>query len=74
MARLRAGPGFVIFLLFFGVATLEAVRAADWAAAAFWLAVGLAFLAASDRSHELVRRLIHAAVAVCPGGRARQPP
>lgn len=33
-----------IFLLFFGVATLESFQGHNWLKAAFWLAIGLVFL------------------------------
>ena len=44
MVRLRFGPGIVVFLLFFGVATLDAVRSGNWLRAVLWLAAGLLFL------------------------------
>jgi hypothetical protein len=44
MRRIRVGTGFVVFLLFFGVATLEAIQTQNWLKAAFWLAIGVAFL------------------------------
>lgn len=36
--------GLTIFLLFFGLALLDALAARDWARAAFWLAVGVGFV------------------------------
>jgi hypothetical protein len=44
MTKIRLGTNFTIFLLFFGVATLEALQTANWIKAAFWLAIGCAFL------------------------------
>jgi hypothetical protein len=44
MMKIRLGANFTIFLLFFGVATLEALQTANWSKAAFWLAIGCVFL------------------------------
>jgi hypothetical protein len=40
--------GVTIFLLFFGVATLEALQTRNWIKAAFWLAIGVVFLLADN--------------------------
>lgn len=40
----RLGPNFAVFLLFFGVAALDAFRNADWVRAVLWAAIGLVFL------------------------------
>ncbi len=40
--------GFTIFVLFFGVATLEAFQTRNWIKAAFWLAIGVVFLVAGN--------------------------
>jgi len=45
MRKPRLGINFTIFLLFFGVGTLEAVQTANWIRAGFWVAIGSAFLA-----------------------------
>lgn len=42
--RLRIGTAFTVFVLFFGVATLEAFQSQNWLKAAFWLAIGVVFL------------------------------
>lgn len=47
--RIRLGANFTIFLLFFGVAALEAFESRSWIKAAFWLAIGIVFLAADSR-------------------------
>lgn len=47
--NIRLGDGFTIFVLFFGVATLEAFESGNWIRAAFWLAIAIAFLAADSR-------------------------
>ncbi len=44
MRRIRVGTGFAVFVLFFGVATLEALQTQNWLKAAFWLAIGIVFL------------------------------
>ena len=51
MMKIRFGPNFTIFLLFFGVATLEALQTANWIRAGFWLAIGCVFLY-MDRPYE----------------------
>jgi len=38
------GPNVAVFVLFFGVALLDALRSQDWLRAAFWVAIGLVFL------------------------------
>jgi hypothetical protein len=42
--RIKIGSAFAIFVLFFGVATLEAFQTQNWLKAAFWLAIGVVFL------------------------------
>ena len=44
MKKLNMGLNFTVFLLFFGVAALEAFRTRNWIKAAFWLAIGVVFL------------------------------
>jgi hypothetical protein len=48
MTRIRLGANLAIFLLFFGVAALEALQTRNWIKAAFWLAIGIVFLAADN--------------------------
>ncbi len=48
MKNIRFGANFTIFLLFFGVATLEAVQTSNWLKVAFWLAIGIVFLASDN--------------------------
>ena len=45
MKPLRIGVNFTVFLLFFGVALLEAFQTRNWLKAAFWVAIGIVFLA-----------------------------
>ncbi len=42
-----AGENMTVFLLFFGIATLDAFASRSWLSAAFWLGIGLVFLGAS---------------------------
>ena len=48
MKKIRLGTNFIVFLLFFGVATLEAFQTRNWIKAAFWMAIGFAFLVADN--------------------------
>ena len=48
MRKIKLGTNFAIFLLFFGVAALEAFQTQNWLKAAFWLAIGIVFLAADS--------------------------
>jgi hypothetical protein len=48
MKKIKLGSNFAVFLLFFGVATLEAIQTHNWIKAAFWLAIGLVFLVADN--------------------------
>lgn len=44
--ELEAGmsrPGFTIFILFFGVALVDALRGGYWPRIAFWVGIGAAF-------------------------------
>jgi len=46
MNGFRLSTNFTIFVLFFGVATLEAFQTHNWIRAAFWLAIAIVFLMA----------------------------
>jgi uncharacterized membrane protein len=48
MKKIRLSTNFAVFLLFFGVAALEAFQTANWAKAAFWVAIGFVFLVADN--------------------------
>ena len=48
MNRIKFGTNFAVFLLFFGVAALEAFQTRNWIKAAFWLAIGIVFLLADN--------------------------
>jgi len=45
---MKLGTNFAVFLLFFGVAALEAFQTRNWLKAAFWLAIGIVFLLADN--------------------------
>ena len=42
-------PGFTIFLLFFSIAFLDAVRGGQWPRILFWVAMGAFFFLADRR-------------------------
>lgn len=48
MKTIKFSTNFVIFLLFFGAAVLEAFQTANWAKGAFWVAIGIVFLLADN--------------------------
>jgi hypothetical protein len=48
MKRIKLGTNFIVFLLFFGVAMLEAFQTRNWIKSIFWLAIGVFFLAADN--------------------------
>lgn len=48
MKRIRFSTNFAVFLLFFGVAMLEAFQTQNWLKASFWVAIGIVFLVADN--------------------------
>lgn len=48
MRKIKLSTNFAVFLLFFGVATLEAIQSLNWLKAAFWISIGLVFLVADN--------------------------
>lgn len=48
LRNIRAGTNVTVFLLFFGIALLEAFRTGQWLRALFWVVVGLFFLGADN--------------------------
>ena len=48
MKRIRFSTNFTVFVLFFGVAAIEAIRTRDWLMSAFWAAIGIVFLIADN--------------------------
>lgn len=48
MKRIRLGQGFAVFILFFGIALLDAIHEFDWLKSVFWLATGFVFVVADN--------------------------
>jgi hypothetical protein len=48
MKKIRLGQGFLVFILFFGIALLDALHNFDWLRISFWLAIGLVFVLADN--------------------------
>ena len=48
MKTVKLGINFTLFLIFFGIATLEALQSGNWITIAFWLAIGIVFLVADN--------------------------
>ena len=48
MNKIKLGANFTVFLLFFGIAALEAFQTKNWLNAVSWLAIGIVFLAADN--------------------------
>ena len=48
MRKIKLGTNFTVFLLFFGVAALEAFQTRNWLKVIFWVAIGIVFLAADN--------------------------
>ena len=44
MKKIRFGTNFAVFVLFFGLATLEAITSGSWTLVAFWIVIGSLFL------------------------------
>jgi uncharacterized membrane protein len=44
MGRLKFGTNFALFVLFFGVALLDAFQSGNWIRAIFWVAIGVTFI------------------------------
>ena len=48
MKAIRFGAGFTVFVLFFGIALLEAFQNGQWIRGMLWLFVGTVFLVADN--------------------------
>ncbi len=48
MKKIKLGSNFAVFILFFGVAMLEAFQTHNWIKSIFWLAIGIVFLVADN--------------------------
>jgi uncharacterized membrane protein len=51
MKRIVFGSSFAIFVMFFGLATLDAFQRRNWSRAAFWTVIAIGFLIASRPAH-----------------------
>jgi hypothetical protein len=49
MRKLKFGTNFAIFVIFFGIATLEAFQTHNWLRAAFWVLIAIIFLYADSK-------------------------
>jgi len=47
---MKLGTNFAIFILFFGIAAIQAVQTQNWLWVGFWVAVGLVFLWADRKA------------------------
>lgn len=52
MKNIKIGTGFTIFILFFGMAAIEAFQSFNWLKAIFWFVIGLVFLLADNLKKE----------------------
>jgi hypothetical protein len=52
MHRTRFSNNFAIFVLFFGVAMLDAFRDHDFLKSIFWILIGLVFLLADNKKQQ----------------------
>lgn len=48
MKKIKLGDGFTIFILFFGIAALDAFETQAWPRIIFWLVIGFVFLLADN--------------------------
>ncbi|MGZ5191600.1 MAG: hypothetical protein ACXWCZ_11315 [Flavisolibacter sp.] len=48
MKKIKIGNGMAIFILFFGISVIEAIRTADWRWIVLWVLIGLVFLLADN--------------------------
>jgi galactitol-specific phosphotransferase system IIC component len=46
--KFKLGANVTVFVLFFGIATLEAFQTQNWLKAGFWLAIAFVFLLADN--------------------------
>jgi hypothetical protein len=48
MKKISLSTNFAIFLLFFGMATIEAFQTGNWKKVIFWMAIAIVFLIADN--------------------------
>lgn len=49
MKHFALGTNFAIFILFFGIAALDAVQTQNWPRVVFWVVIGAFFLYAGQK-------------------------
>lgn len=52
MGKIKLGTNFAVFILFFGVAVVEAFQTRNWIKCIFWLAIGIVFLLADNQKNK----------------------
>ena len=52
LKEIKLGTGMIVFILFFGIAFLEAFRTQDWKAVAYWFGIASLFLFMDDWTKE----------------------
>lgn len=50
MKQIKPGPGFTVFMLFFALALIDAIRIQDWLKVSFWVGIGIVFLLMDNMS------------------------
>ena len=50
MTKIRLGPGFTVFIIFFGVSLTEAITSGSVMLILFWLLMGAIFFLADQRT------------------------
>lgn len=48
MKPIKLGTNFIIFILFFGIALLEAFQTRNWIKCILWISIGIFFLIADN--------------------------
>ena len=48
MIKLKFGTNFAVFVIFFGLAAVEAIQTKNWLKVGFWIAISLVFLFADN--------------------------
>jgi hypothetical protein len=56
MKQIKPGPGFAVFIVFFGIALLEAFRTQNWVMIIFWVVMGLVFILLENQEKHDERR------------------
>jgi hypothetical protein len=52
MKQIKPGPGFTIFMLFFALALIDAIRLQDWLKVSFWVGIGVVFLLLDNKNNQ----------------------